>query len=104
LERRHATILSRLDALIPEPFAEGKPQLRAWRGSANQSLVLLSELGFERYDRYVDAKPVSDRRLQVAVENGAVWMIGIPDRQDLQRLQSAAHSRGVVLGGVSWRA
>lgn len=104
LERYHADVLRRLDALIPEPFVAGFEQTRTWRGSANQPLVLLSKLGRDRYAAWVDAGPGPEKRFQVAVDGAAVWFIGIPDRDALQQLEAAVRKRGVVLGGVSWRA
>ena len=108
LRRRHADVLALLDALIPEPYVEGPPGAGGpapgrWRGSANQPLVALTPLGRARYGdcgRQADAAP----RMQVSVEHGAVWFIGIPRPGDLDRLEQRARARGVVLEGVSWRA
>ena len=108
LRRRHADILARLDALIPEPYVEAPRGARApapgrWRGSANQPLVALTPLGRARYGE--GAQPAERApRIQVGVEHGAVWFIGIPRPGDLDRLEEQARARGVVLGGVSWRA
>lgn len=102
LEARYGDILPRIDALIPEPFIAGRPLSRAWRGSSNQPLLPLTPLGIERYP--VGAEHRRGKRLQVAVEGGAVWCIGIPERGDLHRLESALRERGVVLDEVSWRA
>ena len=55
LQKRHARLLTKLDALIPEPYIEAKPNEQAWRGSSNQRLVLLSDRGRERYAHYVEA-------------------------------------------------
>ena len=108
LRRRHADVLARLDALIPEPYVEagpgpGAPAPGRWRGSANQPLVALTPRGRARYG---DGAQPAERapRLQVSVEHGAVWFIGIPKPGDLDRLEQQARARGVVLGGVSWRA
>ncbi len=108
LRRRHADILGRLDALIPEPYVEAPPGARAsapgrWRGSANQPLVALTPLGRARYGG--DARPAERApRIQVDAEHGALWFIGIPRPGDLDKLAERARARGVVLGGVSWRA
>jgi anaerobic ribonucleoside-triphosphate reductase activating protein len=37
------------------------------------------------------------------VADGQVWMIGIPRRGDLQRLESALRDNGITLQEVSWR-
>jgi anaerobic ribonucleoside-triphosphate reductase activating protein len=75
-----------------------------WRGSANQPLVPLSPLGHKRYATLLTAEPDGKGKLQVSVDAEGVWYIGIPDRGDMGRLEAAARRRGVILGGVSWRA
>ena len=108
LRRRHADILARLDALIPEPYVEGTPGAASpapgrWRGSANQPLVALTPLGRARYGDGAQAAEGAPR-MQVSVERGAVWFIGIPRPGDLDKLEERARARGVVMRGVSWRA
>lgn len=104
LERRHAALLALVDALVPEPYVDGLPLERLWRGSANQPLVPLSERGHLRYDAYVDAPAdAGGKRMQVAVEGGRVWMIGIPDRGDMDAMETLCASRGLALTQVSWR-
>jgi anaerobic ribonucleoside-triphosphate reductase activating protein len=104
LERKHAKALALLDAIIPEPYADALPIGHVWRGSRNQPLVPLSERGRERYASYVDAPPdVTGKRMQAAVEGGRVWMIGIPDRGDMQKVEALCASRGLTLKNVSWR-
>jgi anaerobic ribonucleoside-triphosphate reductase activating protein len=104
LERRHAKLLARLDAVIPEPYADKLPQGNVWRGSSNQPLVPLSERGRARYAPFVDA-PVrdGDKRMQVAVDGKRVWMIGIPGRGDMAALEALCERRGLALTEVSWR-
>jgi anaerobic ribonucleoside-triphosphate reductase activating protein len=105
LQREHADILARLDAVIPEPYVDRLPRGKLWRGSANQPLVLLSPLGRERYAAaYVEAEPGGKGAFQLSVEDGTVLCIGIPDRGDMTELESAAQRRGVELRDVSWRA
>lgn len=104
LQQRHPKVLALLDALIPEPFVEAQAPTGVWRGSANQPLVALSPLGQRRYAEFVPA-PLqdSDKRMQVAVEGGRVWMIGIPARGDLTKVEALCLSRGLSLENVSWR-
>lgn len=97
----HADILSRLDALIPEPFIASRPRGAAWRGSDNQPLLALSPLGRHRYADYIAARV--DRCIQVNVTGNRVWFIGIPDRGDLAALQGALRGAGIELEDVSWR-
>jgi anaerobic ribonucleoside-triphosphate reductase activating protein len=98
LRRDHARLLGRLDALIPEPFIARRPTGARWRGSANQSLVVLSPLGQQRYVESLPAAPA----MQVSVTDRAVWFVGIPRRGDLDRLASIAAAGGLTLEDVSW--
>jgi anaerobic ribonucleoside-triphosphate reductase activating protein len=104
LETRHAKLLARLDALIPEPFADGRPLGALWRGSDNQTLVLLSPRGEARYaDSVAAPQAENDKRMQVSVEDGKLWMIGIPHRGDMAALEHLCRQRGMQLNQVSWR-
>jgi anaerobic ribonucleoside-triphosphate reductase activating protein len=104
LERDHATLLARLDAVIPEPYVDRLPLTHLWRGSGNQPLVPLSARGRTRYAGHVDQPATTaGKRMQVAVEGGRVWMIGIPDRGDMARVEALCASRGLALAKVSWR-
>ncbi len=104
LQQRHPKVLALLDAVIPEPFVDQQPPTAVWRGSANQPLVPLSPLGHARYAPYVSAPVVEgDKRMQVAVEAGRVWMIGIPERGDMAQVEALCASRGLSLENVSWR-
>ncbi|HEX2827277.1 MAG TPA: 4Fe-4S single cluster domain-containing protein [Burkholderiales bacterium] len=104
LERDHAAILDRLDAIVPEPYVDALPLGNVWRGSRNQPLVPLSARGRARYSKLVDAPAdAAGKHMQVAVEGGRVWMIGIPERGDMARLERLCASRGLDLKEVSWR-
>lgn len=104
LEKKYAHILCKLDALIPEPYANALPLGDVWRGSSNQSLVMLSARGRKRYAPYVSA-PFSSlgKRIQASVEQGRVWYIGIPDRGDMEALEKRCAEQGVRFTDVSWR-
>lgn len=104
LQKKHAKLLAQLDALIPEPYADGRPLGGLWRGSDNQTLVPLSPRGAARYADCVAAPQAEDqKRMQVAVEDGKLWMIGIPHRGDMAALEALCSARGLELGQVSWR-
>ena len=104
LERKHPKILALLDAIIPEPYVDTVPVSHLWRGSRNQPLVPLSERGRARYAEYVEAPAgAGGKRMQAAVEGGRVWMIGIPERGDMARVEALCASRGLALYKVSWR-
>ena len=98
LTNHYGDILAQLDGIIPEPFRDGDVADGAWRGSANQVVISLSELGRKRYD---GAEPAT-RRLQLSVTHDAIWFIGIPRPGDMRRLGELAADRGLVLKDVSW--
>lgn len=99
LRRRFPSILDQLDALIPEPFADARPSEYAWWGSANQRLVPLSALGRKRYESPPTA---TEAVIQVAVDAGRLWLVGVPRRGDLEAATRRVAQAGVDLGAVSW--
>lgn len=101
LEREHGDLLGALDAVIAEPYRQREPTGLIWRGSANQRLVPLTELGHERYDRFLDHAPERPP-FQVAVDDG-VWYIGVPRAGDMERLLAATAAAGVHQEAASWR-
>lgn len=104
LQRKYPEILKLLDAVIPEPYIDGLPLGHVWRGSDNQTLVPLSTRGEMRYAAFVEqAVGPDEKRIQIAVEAGRIWMIGIPDRNDMAQVEALCQSRGLSLGQVSWR-
>jgi len=104
LRKDHPRLLARIDALMCDPYVESLPTDRPWRGSDNQRLVPLSDLGRERYAPYVDAVGGEPKRFQVVVDEKRVWFVGIPHRGDLDRIEAACAERGVSLAQTSWRA
>lgn len=104
LKKRHARILAKLDALIPEPYVESEPLTHLWRGSANQPLIPLSARGEVRYAHFLDA-PADEagKRMQITSDGEQVWYIGIPGRGDMEALEAICAARGVDLRQVSWR-
>lgn len=97
-------ILDSLDAIIPEPYVNGLPTSRVWRGSSNQPLIPLSELGRERYQSFIAAERGGKGAFQVVAQAGHIWFVGIPGRGDMDRLAEAGRRRGIVQEDVSWRA
>jgi anaerobic ribonucleoside-triphosphate reductase activating protein len=108
LRDRHGAVLALVDAVIAEPFVAGRPTELPWRGSANQTLHVLSPSVEGRYAAAAAraeagaGAPVA--RLQVTADERAVWVTGIPRRGDLDRMRAALVDKGLVLGEVSWRA
>lgn len=100
LETEHAALLRQLDALIPEPFNAAAGPGARWRGSANQPLVVFSELGRHRFRD--PAQGQYRPSMQVVVDD-RLWMIGIPRVGDLPEIERRLRDRGVALEKVSWR-
>lgn len=91
-------ILRLLDAVIADPFMAHLPTESAWRGSSNQRLVMQNSRFAVRYE-----SPSPQRSLQLAVDDGGLWVLGIPRRGDLERLERHLSEMGVELDEVSWR-
>ena len=104
LETKHSKILAMLDAVIPEPYIDSMPPTNVWCGSANQKIVPLSERGQQKYSSFVDLS-LSERGkyMQMSVDGKQVWMIGIPGRGDMEKLEAICKTRGISLNQVSWR-
>jgi anaerobic ribonucleoside-triphosphate reductase activating protein len=100
LTQRHAQLLDEFDMVISEPFKQRRPG--AWlRGSDNQAIHALTELGSKRYGSGVgDTAP--QRSLQVHFDGEQLWMIGIPAPGDLERMEAGLRDSGVTFGEVSW--
>lgn len=78
------------DALVSEPYAQGASQTLALRGSDNQRLHLLTELGRRRFAAYERPAVAGDRRFDVMFDDdGEIWLAGIPARGDMRRLRDA---------------
>jgi anaerobic ribonucleoside-triphosphate reductase activating protein len=103
LRRRFPHILDRLDAVIPGPYREDEAPGGRWRGSANQELVPLTDLGRRRYAEHVDAA-AGPNRLQAAVSGDTVYHIGVPLPGDLDKLEAALARRGLRYAEASWRS
>ncbi|WP_329016518.1 radical SAM protein [Micromonospora rifamycinica] len=90
------------DVLVTGRFLAGQPTRLLWRGSANQRMVLQTDLGRRRYASFVDLTP--DRTpLQVEPDPSGVWIIGTPRRGTLSRLERGLRHRGLGPEAVTWR-
>lgn len=91
-----------VDALITGPFRVGEPTGLIWRGSANQRLHLLSDLGRERYAGYQRHRPERPP-MQVVVDDDKVSYVGVPRIGALPRMERTLRAADVHLGRSSWR-
>ena len=103
LLREFESVLSFVDAIIAEPFIAAQAPGMRWRGSANQTITRLTELGERRYGATAPCALRTDG-FQLAVDNNVVWLIGIPGPGDMQEIERAAERRGLKLGEASWHA
>ena len=94
--RRRSVRLARLaDILVAGRYDRTRPSDRPLLASANQKIVT-SDLGA---DRLVAMSP---GRVQVAADGGDLFVVGLPQPGDLERLHEALEARGVALAGASW--
>jgi anaerobic ribonucleoside-triphosphate reductase activating protein len=101
---RSRELLSLCDAVVAGPYIDrlNSPDSRhLWRGSGNQRIIPVSELGQKRYG---DAEGGETRpHMQISVEADRIYYIGIPRRGDMERLTERLALSGVHGGEVSWR-
>ena len=96
---RAAEAFELADAVIVGPYRAAEPGTRWW-GSGNQRLIARDDRTAVRYESALREAP---SELQVSVEEGQVFVIGVPSRGALTRMESRLADAGVRLGGVSWR-
>ena len=88
-----------IDALISEPYDAGAEQTLLLRGSDNQQLQFISELGRERFSSFNRPIQSADRRLDVMFDrDGSVWLAGIPLAADFHRLRQMFRAAGHTAG------
>jgi anaerobic ribonucleoside-triphosphate reductase activating protein len=96
-------ILELCDAVVAGPYVDRRNNGSPLRGSSNQRLVPLTDLGRERYVTVQE----TGARVQVSMTDGPegrrVYYIGIPGRGDMEQLNAALDRAGVHAGDVSWR-
>jgi len=86
-----------IDALISGPYEENTTNTLALRGSDNQCLHCLTDLGEERFSQFDRALKLSDKTFDIMFEEeGAVWLAGIPRRNDIRRLKTILAKEGHV--------
>lgn len=98
-ERAAPTLWAVVDAAICGPYRNSRPGADPLIASANQSLVVRTELGAARMGDLDRATPPM---LQARVGDGDIVLIGLPGPGDLPRIEAALRKRGVVMEGRSW--
>ncbi|BBH16999.1 radical activating enzyme [Nocardioides baekrokdamisoli] len=95
--RRRSVRLARLvDILVAGRYDPTQPSDRPLLASANQKIVT-SDRGADRLAE------VTAVRVQVAADEDDLFVVGLPQPGDLDRLREALEARGVALAGASWR-
>jgi anaerobic ribonucleoside-triphosphate reductase activating protein len=101
---RSRELLELCDAVVSGPYIDrlNTPGTGPrWRGSGNQRIIAVSELGRKRYG---DAEcGGTGPYMQVSVESDRIYYIGIPRRGDMERLTERLTLAGIHGGEVSWR-
>ena len=87
------------DAVIAGPYVAAQPGTRWW-GSGNQRLITRDDNTAARYESALREAPP---QLQVAVDQGQAFIIGVPSRGVLAQMETRLADSGIRLGGVSWR-
>ncbi|MCU7728851.1 radical SAM protein [Actinoplanes sp. KI2] len=90
------------DVLVTGRYEADRPTRLVWRGSANQQMVLQSELGRRRYAPYLALEP-EQPPLQLRADEHGVWLVGVPLRGTLPRLDREMRRRGLPPETVTWR-
>jgi anaerobic ribonucleoside-triphosphate reductase activating protein len=84
-----------IDALITGPYRNDLPQTLPLRGSDNQTLHLLTDLGRRRFAELRapsgDTAPVLDAMFDA---DGSIWFAGIPRQGDFERLRAGLVAAG----------
>ena len=96
---RCARAFTLADAVIVGPYRVSEPG-RRWWGSANQRLIARDD---DIAARFEAAQASVRPEIQVSVENGSVFIIGIPHRRTLASVERSLTKQGIELGEVSWR-
>jgi anaerobic ribonucleoside-triphosphate reductase activating protein len=88
-----------IDALITEPYDATARQTLPLRGSDNQHLHFVSQLGRDRFSSFERPLRSTDRRLDVMFDqDGSVWLAGCPGKDDLHRLRQMLRAAGHTAG------
>ncbi len=96
----YADALARCDAVVAGPYVERRNTGTPLRGSDNQEIVALTDLGRERYG---DPAVLAVAPMQVSLDGDVVRLIGIPRRGDLDRMRAGLTARGITTEAVTWQ-
>lgn len=89
------------DVLITGRYDVREPTTLRWRGSANQRLLLRTDLARARYAEFVEA--TTDANLQLNADGAGIRLIGVPTPGTLQELDRDLRALGIPRTAVTWR-
>lgn len=86
-----------IDALMCGPYDPGQPQTLALRGSDNQRLHPLTELGRCNFASYDRLRRPDEQCFDLVLDEsgGPAWLAGIPLAKDLPRLREVLAGQGL---------
>jgi len=92
-------IADRLDAMVAGPYLERFASDEPLRATSNQRLEIFTPLGAARYS---DLQDMSRNRMQLAVDEDGVHLIGLPRPREMTRITEDLAAHGIRLRGHSW--
>ncbi|QAY71440.1 4Fe-4S single cluster domain-containing protein [Xylanimonas protaetiae] len=95
--RRAPELFAVADAVVAGPYRRDRPSDHPLLASANQTLELLTARALTRY---AGLRP----RIQVGADDDDLWLLGLPEPGDLDRVREALAARGIHLEGASWES
>jgi len=101
LERKFPALLALIDVVIPGPFHVNRPNGSHLYGSENQRVVILTSLGNERYGEKA-ANEVPGKQMQASSDSEGIWLVGIPERGDMEAFRTRCAGKGLNMEEVSW--
>jgi anaerobic ribonucleoside-triphosphate reductase activating protein len=97
LTQKYPDILTYIDAIITGGFEEKQENHLALRGSDNQQLHLLTEVAKSRFHKTSQNWVESEQRIQLAVSEDKMALLGIPSRGEWQKIQKKLSMKGLQI-------
>lgn len=102
LDQKQRDAVEFADVLVTGRFDITRPTRLIWRGSANQRMVVRTDLGRRRYAEHLDHEP-ERAPIQVRADESGIWLIGTPRQGGLAGLERGLRASGLPVEGASWR-
>lgn len=99
---RRAEAMDLCDVVVTGPYIARRAPGGRWRGSANQRIEVMTRLGHDRFATPADEP--SRGELEMGLDDGRWWIVGVPRPGDLERAEDVLARHGIAVRDVSWRA